>query len=88
MVKNFFVHGSVVNVQGRRIKGFEGARAPPGHTTAPSHCQKHPLRMAGNFHKIPFETDMRQIFEIYDRLRSYQTYILVKQIVTSRFHLN
>ena len=34
-----------VDCQGRRIKGFEGARAPPEHETAPSHCQKHPLKM-------------------------------------------
>ena len=31
--------------QGRRIKGFEGARAPPERGSAPSHCQKHPLKM-------------------------------------------
>ena len=31
--------------QGRRIRGFEGARAPPGRRSAPSHCQKHPLKV-------------------------------------------
>ena len=31
--------------QGRRIMGFEGARAPPEHTSAPSHRQKHPLEI-------------------------------------------
>ena len=30
--------------QGRRIRGFEGARAPPERRSAPSHCQKHPLK--------------------------------------------
>ena len=30
--------------QGWRIKGFEGARAPPEREGAPSHCQKHPLK--------------------------------------------
>ena len=31
--------------QGRRIRGFEGARAPPERRSAPSHCQKHPLKV-------------------------------------------
>ena len=62
---------------------------PPGHTSAPCHCQKHPLKMAGNVHKIPtFWNRHAAIFEIYDRLRSYQTYILVKLTVSSRFYLN
>ena len=31
-------------LQGWRIRGFEGARAPPELEGAPSHCQKHPLK--------------------------------------------
>jgi len=30
--------------QGRRIRGFGGAQAPPELRSAPPHCQKHPLR--------------------------------------------
>ena len=33
--------------QGRIIRGFEGAQAPPEHTGAHSHCQKHPLKLKG-----------------------------------------
>ena len=31
--------------QGRRIRGFEGARAPPEHASAPPRCQKHSPKM-------------------------------------------
>ena len=41
--------------QGRRIRGFEGARAPPEYTSAPSHRKKHPLKMKGNFMKHRFK---------------------------------
>ena len=41
--------------QGRRIRGFEGARAPPEHASAPSHCQKHPLKMKANIMKHRFK---------------------------------
>ena len=40
-------------MQGRRIRGFEGARAPPEHTSAPSRRQKHPLEMKEKVHKTP-----------------------------------
>ena len=42
--------------QGWRIRGFEGARTPPECTNAPSHCQKHPLKMEENVHKSSFKT--------------------------------
>ena len=42
-------------LQGRRIRGFEGARAPPERGSAPSHCQKHPLKMKENFMKHRFK---------------------------------
>ena len=42
------------DIQGRRIRGFEGARAPPEHAIAPSHCQKHPHKMKGNVMKHRF----------------------------------
>ena len=45
--------------QGRRIRGFEGARAPPEHGSAPSHCQKHPLKMKGKLDETPFQTDIQ-----------------------------
>ena len=41
--------------QGRRIRGFEGAQAPPEHASAPSHCQKHLLKMKGNVMKHCFK---------------------------------
>ena len=41
--------------QGRRIRGFEGARAPPERGSAPSHCQKHPLKMKENLMKHRFK---------------------------------
>ena len=46
--------------QGRRIRGFEGARAPPEHRSAPSHYQKHPLKMKGKLVETPFQTDIQQ----------------------------
>ena len=42
-------------IQGRRIRGFEGARAPPERRSAPSHCQKHPLKMKENLIKHRFK---------------------------------
>ena len=59
--------------QGRRIRGFEGARAPPEHETAPSHCQKHPLKMKGKLHETPFQTDIEQSYggiDVHLRLMS------------------
>ena len=41
--------------QGRRIRGFEGAQAPPEHASAPSHSQKHLLKMKGNVMKHCFK---------------------------------
>ena len=37
--------------QGWRIRGFDGARAPSELASAPSHYQKHPLKMKGNLIK-------------------------------------
>ena len=45
--------------QGRIIRGFEGARAPPEHESAPSHYQKHPLKMKGKLNETPFQTDIQ-----------------------------
>ena len=59
--------------QGRRIRGFEGARAPPEHETAPSHCQKHPLKMKGKLYETPFQTDIQQSYggiDVHRRLTS------------------
>ena len=47
-------------LQGRRIRGFEGARAPPEHGSAPSHYEKHPLKMKGKLDETPFQTDIQQ----------------------------
>ena len=44
--------------QGWRIRGFEGARAPPEQAGAPSHCQKHPLKTKEKDHKAPFKNDI------------------------------
>ena len=44
------------HLQGRRIRGFEGARAPPEHESAPSHFQKHPFKMKGKLNESPFKT--------------------------------
>ena len=52
--------------QGRRIRGFEGARAPPEHENAPSHCQKHPFKMKGKLHETPFQTDIQQSYDGID----------------------
>ena len=46
--------------QGWRISGFEGARAPPERTGAPSHCQKHPLKTKEKDHKTSFKIDTQQ----------------------------
>ena len=45
--------------QGRRIRGFEGARAPPEHESAPSRYQKHPLKMKGKLNETPFQTNIQ-----------------------------
>ena len=44
-----------VSMQGRRTRGFEGARAPPERGSTPSHCQKHPLKMKENLMKHRFK---------------------------------
>ena len=41
--------------RGGEIKGFEGARAPPERGSAPSHCQKHPLKMKEKLMKRRFK---------------------------------
>ena len=41
--------------KGRRIRGFEGALAPPVHEIAPSHYQKHPFKTKGNLMKHRFK---------------------------------
>ena len=41
--------------RGGELGVFEGARAPPERGSAPSHCQKHPLKMKENFMKHRFE---------------------------------
>ena len=46
--------------QGRRIRGFQGARAPPEHESAPSHYQKHSLKMKGNINETPLQNDIQQ----------------------------
>ena len=52
--------------QGRRIRGFEGARAPPEHESAPSHCQKHPLKMKEKLDEMPFQIDIQQNYGCFD----------------------
>ena len=37
------------------MRGFEGARAPPERGSAPSHCQKHPLKMKEKLMKHSFK---------------------------------
>ena len=49
--------------QGRRIRGFEGARAPPEHTSAPSHPQKHPLEIKEKVHKTPCNTKIQRKYK-------------------------
>ena len=46
--------------QGRRIRGFEGARAPPERTSAPPHRQKHPLKIKEKVNKMPCDTKIEQ----------------------------
>ena len=41
---------------GGELRGFEGARAPPECTNAPSRCQKHPLKLEENVDKSSFKT--------------------------------
>ena len=50
--------------QGRRIRGFEGARAPPEHASAPSHCQKHPLKMKENVMKHCFKLTTNKVMVV------------------------
>ena len=40
-----------LSTNGRRIRGFEGAQAPPEHTSAPFHRQKHPSKLDKKFIK-------------------------------------
>ena len=47
-------------LQGWRIRGFEGARAPPERTSAPLHRQKHPLKIKQKLCKIPCDTKIEQ----------------------------
>ena len=65
--------------QERRIRGFNGARAPPEYETAPSHCQKHPLKMKGKFHETPFQTDIQQSYGGID-VHIRGLYTCVKQL--------
>ena len=53
-------------VQGRRIRGFEGAQSPPERGSAPSHCQKHPLKMKEDLMKHRFKTDIHQSYGSFD----------------------
>ena len=48
-----------------RIRGFEGARAPPEHTSAPALYQKHPLKMKEKLNETSFETDIQQIYNCF-----------------------
>ena len=52
--------------QGRRIKGFEGARAPPEHTSAPSH--RH-LEIKENGYEIPYNTSKTPCLAMNERAR-------------------
>ena len=45
--------GYYTPAQGRRIRGFEGARAPPEHTSAPFHRRNHPLKIKRKVHNTP-----------------------------------
>ena len=45
---------------GWRIRGFEGARASPEHTSAPPPCQKQPLKIKEKLCKIPCDTKIEQ----------------------------
>ena len=46
--------------QGRIIRDFEGALAPPEHASAPSDHQKHRLEIKGTIHKIPLNIKIQQ----------------------------
>ena len=48
------------STQGWRIRGFEGARAPPERTSAPPHRQKHPLKIKEKLCKMPCDTKIEQ----------------------------
>ena len=50
--------------QGRRIRGFEGARAPPERGSAPSHSQKHPLKMKEKLMKHRFKPISIKVMEV------------------------
>ena len=56
------MHASMNQGQGWRMRGFEGARAPPEHTSAPAHYQNHPLKMKEKLNETSFETDIQQIY--------------------------
>ena len=76
-------------MQGRRIRGFEGARAPPERESAPSHCQKHPLKMKEQLMKHRFKPipihQSYDGFEVHIRLIG----ICVKQLyLIHHFALN
>ena len=51
---------------GAEIRCFEGARAPPEHGSAPSHCQKHPLKMKERLDETLFQTDIQQSYGDFD----------------------
>ena len=52
--------GTYMHTQGWRIRGFEGARAPPERTSAHPHRQKHPLKIKEKLCKIPRDTKIEQ----------------------------
>ena len=78
-------NGEMNIVQGRRIGSFEGAGAPPERGSAPSHCQKHPLKMKENLMKHRFKL-------ISVKVRMVLTFILglylCKTAVIHHFALN
>ena len=47
---------SLVGRQGRKIKGFDGARASPEHGSAPSLSQKHPFEIKEKVRKTTCNT--------------------------------
>ena len=52
-------HNAAVVRGGELCRGFEGARAPPEHGSAPSHCQKHPFIMKGKLYGTPSQNDIQ-----------------------------
>ena len=71
--------------QGRRIKGFEGARAPPERGSAPSHCQKHPLKMKEKLMKRRFKPISIKVMVVLTFILGVQ---LCKTVVIHHFALN